>query len=308
MFGGGVMRFASVALLAVAAISSGCATAVRGTTEQVLFESDPVGAKVQTSNGLTCVTPCALEIERSATFTATFTLGEQTKDVFVDTEVPDQVAATMAANILLTPIILIPVAIAADAASGANLNHTPNPVRVTFDPVVAREEDAAGPSAPADDGAKPADRTFKLETGQGEEKVATIAPTPESPPAADEAVWVKITVDFRPSTFSNCTPIGGQKVFRLPLDKIETWVPVTLRRDPGMNLSARASGPGEPAAIHVRALTNGRTEKDVVRVPLATLEPGTGGVIYTQMRTVSPFENCGDFLLYVDIVDGQGNV
>ena len=122
-----------VVCLTVMAFTSGCATAVRGTTEEINFGSDPSGAKMTTSTGKTCITPCKLVIERKETFTAKFELGDETKEVFVDTEVDDAAAATTAANILFTPIIAIPAAIIVDAASGANLSHTPNPVLVKFE-------------------------------------------------------------------------------------------------------------------------------------------------------------------------------
>lgn len=43
---------------------SGCATMIRGTTQQVSINSDPVGAKVTLSNGQSCSTPCVIEVER----------------------------------------------------------------------------------------------------------------------------------------------------------------------------------------------------------------------------------------------------
>ena len=122
-----------IVCLTAMALTSGCATAVRGTTEDVNFVSDPAGAMMTTSTGKTCITPCMLVIDRKETFTAKFKLGDETKEVFVDTEVADAAGATTAANILFTPIIAIPAAIIVDAASGANLNHTPNPVIVKFE-------------------------------------------------------------------------------------------------------------------------------------------------------------------------------
>ena len=64
------------ALLALMAVS-GCATVVRGTTEQVAFDTTPSGAEVRviTSGPMTpatsatiptmaCVTPCVLQVRR----------------------------------------------------------------------------------------------------------------------------------------------------------------------------------------------------------------------------------------------------
>lgn len=175
-------RVFSVAMLLLAFVTAGCATATRGTTEQVVFLSDPSGAEMTTTNGLKCVTPCTLEIERSETFTATFELAGEKKSVFVDTEVPDEIAATTVANVLATPIILIPVAVAVDAASGANLDHTPNPVQVQFS-VAARppEEENAEPSTEPD--APEAEQTFKWAENEGAEKPVPGKNVPEKPVA-----------------------------------------------------------------------------------------------------------------------------
>lgn len=43
---------------------SGCATAIRGTTQQISINSQPVGAHVTLSNGQSCTTPCNLEVKR----------------------------------------------------------------------------------------------------------------------------------------------------------------------------------------------------------------------------------------------------
>lgn len=43
---------------------TGCATMVRGTTQQVAFDSDPPGAAVE-FQGIKCVTPCAIEATRT---------------------------------------------------------------------------------------------------------------------------------------------------------------------------------------------------------------------------------------------------
>jgi len=60
--------------LAVLAVG-GCATIVRGTDEQVQFMSEPSGASVQTSIGLSCpITPCTIPIPRKHEFVATFHL------------------------------------------------------------------------------------------------------------------------------------------------------------------------------------------------------------------------------------------
>lgn len=129
------MRFLLIAMGCLMALAvSGCATFSRGTVGTVTFVSEPSQLKVTTSNGLFCVTPCTLDVDKSQTFTARFEgPGGAVKEVFVDTRVSDAVWGTTAANVLFSPIVTIPAAIAVDAASGANLTHTPNPVKVVFD-------------------------------------------------------------------------------------------------------------------------------------------------------------------------------
>ena len=58
------IRFALALAGALVLGLSGCATAIRGTTQQISINSQPVGANVTLSSGQTCVTPCALEVKR----------------------------------------------------------------------------------------------------------------------------------------------------------------------------------------------------------------------------------------------------
>jgi hypothetical protein len=117
--------FKHFALAISAVIIGGCATAIRGTTNQVTFASEPSGAVMTTSLGHSCVTPCVIAIERNKTFEATFRKdGYQHAVVAVRTEVSREGGTSFAGNILAGGIIGMGV----DAANGATLDHTPNPV------------------------------------------------------------------------------------------------------------------------------------------------------------------------------------
>ncbi len=136
------------ALVGMALALSACATAVRGTTDEVKFTSDPEGATMTTSFGKTCITPCSMEIARNQAFTASFELADQTREVKVKTEVSDEGAAAMAGNILVGGLIGAGI----DASNGANRDHVPNPVHADFtnapaaaDP--AKTDDAATPTS-----------------------------------------------------------------------------------------------------------------------------------------------------------------
>lgn len=103
-----------------------CGAVTRGTTNDVTFTSEPSGAYVETSIGVTCTTtPCTLPISRKQAFVATFMLpGYQPQQIAVQTAVSGAGAAGFAGNVLAGEI----VGMAVDASTGATMDHTPNPV------------------------------------------------------------------------------------------------------------------------------------------------------------------------------------
>ncbi|MEM6624351.1 MAG: translation initiation factor 2 [Pseudomonadota bacterium] len=144
-------RVFRLALLGAALISSGCATITRGSTSDVQFISNPPGAMVKTSNGLSCTTPYSMIFDRRETFAAVFEYAGLQKQIFVDTEVASGGAAGVAGNVLAGGIIGVGI----DVATGAGLNHVPNPVVATFNlsatPAVIPEtpDEPESPEAPA---------------------------------------------------------------------------------------------------------------------------------------------------------------
>lgn len=148
-------------VLSAALLASGCATVTRGTTEDVQFTSEPSGATVLTTTGHTCTTPCSFKIGRRDTFTATFTLGDQEKSVFVDTEVAGGGVAAGAGNVIIGGVVGLGV----DVATGAGLNHTPNPVHAIF----------ADPAAPTE-----TETGTDTETPTASNKAPTTGDTPTS--------------------------------------------------------------------------------------------------------------------------------
>src|SRR4051812_31986485 len=82
------MRLVTIGSLAAACVLlSACATVTRGTRQTFKIDSTPTEAKVELSNGETCVTPCVLKLKRRPGFTATFTKdGFQSQTVNVDSE------------------------------------------------------------------------------------------------------------------------------------------------------------------------------------------------------------------------------
>ncbi len=128
-----------VALAGIALPLAGCATITRGTTEQVNFTSEPSGASMRTSNGLTCpTTPCTLDISRKQAFVATFSLpGYENRDIEVTTDVAGTGAAGFAGNVVLGGVI----GMGTDVATGATLNHNPNPVHAILTKAAATRSD-----------------------------------------------------------------------------------------------------------------------------------------------------------------------
>jgi hypothetical protein len=126
------MRISLLALIAGTLSLGACATVTRGTTEQVTFDSEPPAA-MRTSTGLTCpTTPCTLQVDRKSEFVATFSKdGYASQDVMVQTRVAGSGAAGFAGNVLIGGLVGMGV----DAATGATLEHYPNPVTVSLAPL-----------------------------------------------------------------------------------------------------------------------------------------------------------------------------
>ena len=122
-----------LALLVMAAgVLPGCATITRGSSEALVVESTPTGAEVRLSSGETCKTPCTLKKKRKDNFVVFINReGYEPVEVSVISETAGAGAAGMAGNVLVGGIIGLGV----DAATGATKKLTPNPVRVTLNPL-----------------------------------------------------------------------------------------------------------------------------------------------------------------------------
>jgi PEGA domain-containing protein len=124
---------------AIAVPCAGCASVTRGTTENISISSTPAGATAEIT-GLdiptSCVTPCVVQAKRNAEITVTVNKeGYQPQVIPLTKEIPGTGAAGFAGNLLLGGVVGMGV----DAATGAALDHKPNPVIVTLQP--------AGPQA-----------------------------------------------------------------------------------------------------------------------------------------------------------------
>ena len=126
-------RLAGFALvLCSGLLLANCATVTRGTVNQIQIVSEPPDVEARTSIGHSCRTPCTLTVDRKAEFTVSYAKdGYRETSVPVATRMAGEGAAGLAGNLLVGGV----VGIVADAATGATLEHYPNPVSATLEPV-----------------------------------------------------------------------------------------------------------------------------------------------------------------------------
>lgn len=127
------MRILCVA--AICAALGGCASVSRGTSETISVATTPSGAEA-TVSGLdqpfVCTTPCAFTTARSADLTVSIVKeGYEPQVVPLTKEITTTGGAGFAGNLLLGGVIGMGV----DAATGAAMDHKPNPVIVTLKPI-----------------------------------------------------------------------------------------------------------------------------------------------------------------------------
>lgn len=145
-----------MAALAVA----GCATVTRGTTDAVVFDSEPPGAEMRSliinpcaeaescvdvnqpnaavnrehGPGPACTTPCTLNIPRSQELLVTFSKpGYAPQTVKLGRKVAGSGAAGVAGNVILGGV----AGLVTDTATSAGMDHDPNPLKVVLKPVAA---------------------------------------------------------------------------------------------------------------------------------------------------------------------------
>lgn len=123
----------AAALMAFCSLG-GCATTIRGTTDVLVVESDPPGAHVRVSNGLSGSTPATFRLPRKGDYVVTITKdGHESVTVEVKHKVVGAGSAGMAGNILLGGLI----GAAVDAGSGTMFDLVPNPIKVNLLPLTA---------------------------------------------------------------------------------------------------------------------------------------------------------------------------
>ena len=119
---------------ATALALAGCNTATRGTEDTVTITAKPASARITTSLGHECPrSPCVVKVPRKAEFTAyAEARGYQSGSLLVKTQLSDQAGPGVIGNAVLpggTAGLVI------DAASGAMMDHVPNPAHIELAPL-----------------------------------------------------------------------------------------------------------------------------------------------------------------------------
>lgn len=123
-----------ITLAAMAVSLAGCAALTRGTEEDVSIQVSPQTAQVALSTGQQCIGPCVVKVSRKQSFTATASApGYDPQSVAVGTRVSGGGGTALAGNLVFGGLIGAGV----DIASGATLDHYPNPVVLALQPVGA---------------------------------------------------------------------------------------------------------------------------------------------------------------------------
>lgn len=111
---------------------AGCASITRGMNDVLVVESTPSNAKATLSTGQSQTTPARFRLRRDTELSVTIEKeGYKPSIIHVTHQTAGAGAVAMAGNVLAGGIIGAGV----DYMTGATQNLTPNPVRVTLDPL-----------------------------------------------------------------------------------------------------------------------------------------------------------------------------
>jgi hypothetical protein len=152
------MKFGIRAGLALGCVISlsACATVTRGSKEHFYIMSEPTGAHVKMTNGMTCVTPCDLKLKRKDEFQVVMSMpGYKNKIVYIMSDMRTGGTAALAGNVLIGGIVGGII----DSSSGAMSDLQPNPLKVILAPNGTPEESQviiAEKPKPSPAGKKPA--------------------------------------------------------------------------------------------------------------------------------------------------------
>ncbi|MEM8750225.1 MAG: translation initiation factor 2 [Pseudomonadota bacterium] len=122
------MKTLTIAAMVCAVALTGCQTVKRGTKDEVKIFVQPKSAKITTSLGHECKSPCSLKIKRRKKFTVTATApGYKPETVAVGRKLNKKSAAKSAVNLVVPGGSAL---LAIDLITRASFDHDPNPVNI----------------------------------------------------------------------------------------------------------------------------------------------------------------------------------
>ena len=125
-------------------ITSGCATVTRGTKDVLVVESEPPGADIRLSTGITGNTPASFKLPRKTALTVKIEKeGYEPVEVNVTPHITGAGGAGMAGNVLVGGLI----GAAVDAGTGSMYSLKPNPIKVKLLKIEPDPEKTAEKSA-----------------------------------------------------------------------------------------------------------------------------------------------------------------
>jgi len=122
------MKTLMLTIAAVGLCLGACNTMTRGTESEVTITASPRGARIWTSLGHRCPSsPCVVKVERKTDFIAyAEAKGYRQGSIEVKAQLFDKAAPGVIGNAIAAGSVGLVV----DVASGANLDHVPNPAHI----------------------------------------------------------------------------------------------------------------------------------------------------------------------------------
>lgn len=108
----------SLSLAVMLFVLSGCATIIRGTEQQVHVNTNPVSAKIEFSNGQSCMSPCSIKTKRDQSLVITISKEG------CSTQTATMIPTLAGGGVILGGII--------DYGTGAVYDLQPNPLTITL--------------------------------------------------------------------------------------------------------------------------------------------------------------------------------
>ena len=112
----------------------GCATIINGTTQKIPVKTSPQGATAKNQDGVSCITPCSIELKRNQDHIITISKeGFETQSITCI-----HVLSRAVVGYIILPLGFISAAV--DTANGSLYRLTPDSISLELKPVIAELE------------------------------------------------------------------------------------------------------------------------------------------------------------------------